>query len=181
MKTGMSLLVADFSTIPYNEPDFRKLLRILFREAWFDALLYLDETYTLLSDEKALFCKLCSRPSRKIPVLHVLTGTKPWAPRGFGPGEVVTVPFTISDFVLQRKCWENSLTAENISIDDSELDVLASRFRLTRHQIMSAVASAKKIARWNAAAGTAGDKDSSNVKPSIKDILPQHGLSPDMN
>ncbi|HPU35488.1 MAG TPA: AAA family ATPase [Bacillota bacterium] len=171
-ETGMSLMVADFSTIPYNEPGFRKLLRILFREAWFkDALLYLDETYTLLSDEKALSCRLLLKALAEDSGITVLTGTKPWAPRGFGPGEVVTVPFTISDFVLQRKCWENSLTAENISIDDSELDVIASRFRLTRYQIMSAVAFAKKIARWNAAAGTAGDKDSSNVKPSIKDIL----------
>lgn len=172
-EAGMPLLVADLSTVPCKETDFGKLLRILFREAWFkDAILCLDETDALFSDEKAAPCRLLLKALAGDTGVTVLTGTKPWVQRGFGPVGVVTVPFTISDFGRRRNCWNECLTVENILLDESELDALANRFRLTRRQIMSAVTSAKNRARWNAAAGKACDyKDIINDKPTLKDIL----------
>ncbi|TEB07880.1 ATP-dependent zinc metalloprotease FtsH [Pelotomaculum schinkii] len=172
-ETGKSLLVADLYTIPYRETSFGKLLRILFREAWFkDAILCLDETDALFSDENAAACRFLLKSLAGDSGVTVLTGTKPWVQHGFGPGGVITVPFTISDFGRRRNCWNECLTAENILLDESELDALADRFRLTRRQIMSAVTSAKKRARWNAAAVTAGDhKDIINDKPALRDIF----------
>lgn len=172
-ESGMSLLVADLSTILYKDPDFGDLLRILLREAWFkDAILCLDEADSLFSDENAAPCRLLLKVLAEDTGITVLTGTKPWVQRGFGPRGVVTVPFAISDYTCRCSCWDESLTAENISVDESELDALANRFRLTRHQIMSAVISAKKRARWDAAAATAGDcKDVIDDKPTIKDIF----------
>lgn len=173
LETGMSLLAADFSLVPYKDTGFWDLLRILFREAWFkNAILYLDETDAVLSDEKAADCDLLLRALAEYSGITVLTGTKPWVQRGCGPVGVVTVPFTVSDFGHRRNCWNESLAAENISLDENELDVLAGRFRFTRHQIMSAVASATKLARWNASAETAdGSKETGSNKPAIKDIL----------
>lgn len=172
-ETGMSLLVADLSTVPNKEPDFGKLLRILCREAWFkNAILCLDDADVFFSDENATPCRLFLKALTEYSGIAVLTGTKPWVQRGCGPVGVVTVPFTVLDFGLRRNCWNEILTAENISLDESELDALANRFRLTRHQIVCAVASAKKLARWNAAAGTAGGyKETNNDQPAIKDIL----------
>lgn len=172
-ETGMSLLVTDLAAIPYRESDFGKLLEILFREAWFkDALLCLDETDVLFSDEQAAYARLLLKALADDSGVTVLTGTKPWVQRGFGPMGVVTVPFTISGFGRRRHCWNESLTAENILPDESELDALANRFRLTRYQIRSAVASAKERARWNAAAGTAGEhKYIGNGKPTLQDVF----------
>lgn len=172
-ETGMSLLAAGLSAVPYRETGFGELLRILFREAWFkDALLCLDETDALFSDDQEAPYSLLLKALAEYSGIAVLTGTKPWVQRGCGPGGVVTVPFTIPDFGRRRNCWKESLTAENISLDENGLNALANRFKLTRRQIVSAVTSAKKLAWWNAAAGTAGDyKDIVNNKPTIKELF----------
>ena len=172
-ETGMSLLAADLFTVSYKEPDFGNLLRILFREAWFkDAILCLVETDSLLSDEMAVLYRLFLKALGEYSGITVLTGTKHWLQRGLGPTGVITVPFTISDFSCQRSCWNESLAAENVSLDESELNVLSDRFRLTRHQIVSAVTSAKKRAQWNAATAAAGEYlDIVNAQPTIKDVF----------
>jgi len=170
-ETSMPILVADLSTV-YREPGFANLLKILLREAWFkDAILCLDETDALFSDENAAPCRLLLKALAEDSGITVLMGTKPWVWHGFGPGGVVTVPFTTSDYGCRRSCWNESLRAENISLDESELDALASRFRLTRHQIASAVKSAKKCACWNAATATGDGRDGINDKPAMKDIF----------
>lgn len=173
IETGMSLLAADLSIVSYKDTGFGDLLRIVFREAWFkDAVLCLDETDALFSDDKEASCSLLLKALAEYSGIAVLTGTKPWQQRGRGQAGVLTVPFTVSDFGLRRNCWSDSLTAENILLDKSELDALADRFRLTRRQVVSAVTDAKNLARWNTAAGTAGGcRETIEDKPTIKDIF----------
>lgn len=171
-EAGRSLLIADLARI-YNEPGFEYLLKILFREAWFkDAILCLDEIDALFSEENTVPCRQMLKALADYNGITVLIGTKPWIQRGFGPRGVLIVPFTVSDYGSQRRCWKESLATENISLNESELDSLASRFRLTRHQILSTVNSAKNRACWNAAAASFDDYgDVINDKPTIKDIF----------
>ncbi len=172
-ETGMPLLAADISSAAAGEPGFGKLLGILFREAWFkDAILCLEESDALLNDEPAASGRLLFKALAEHPGITVLTGTKPWLQHGLEAAGVITVPFTSPDFYRRRNCWQQSLTAENINLDEGELDALAGRFRLTRHQITSAVICAGQRARWNAATATAGEStEAVNAQPAIKDIF----------
>lgn len=61
---------------------------------------------------------------------------------------MVTVPFTIPDVTQRRLCWQNYLTSTDISLEDSELNTLVDRFRLTPDQIADAVATAINTAHW---------------------------------
>jgi SpoVK/Ycf46/Vps4 family AAA+-type ATPase len=170
---GLPLLVADLSRFPDAHGEFERLLKVLFREAWSkDAVLCLDEVDSLLSEGKGVPFRIMLKSLAEDHGITVLMGTKPWIQHGFGPKGVVTVPFTRSDFNLQRACWCASLAADSIPLNQDGLDALANRFRLTRYQILSAVASAKRRALWNTATGAVGDNgDIINVKPTIKDIF----------
>ncbi len=172
-ETGMPLLVADLSTVPDKESDFGKLLRVLLREAWFkDAILCLAEIDALFTDDKAAPCRLLLQALAEDTAIAVLTGIRPWVQSGFGPKGVITVPFTNSDFGRQLNCLKECLAAEKISLDENELDALANRFKLTRHQIECAVAAAKRRAHWKAAAGTGCDhRDIIIERPTIRDVF----------
>jgi AAA+ superfamily predicted ATPase len=65
--------------------------------------------------------------------------------------DMVEVSFPIPPFAARRECWIASLEACGSAIDETELDSIASRFRLYPDQIGHAVAAARSAAAWNGA------------------------------
>jgi AAA+ superfamily predicted ATPase len=172
-EAGMPLLVADPVQALEATTDFAQMLRLLFREAWFqDAMLYLDGLDALRSSEQA------SRYQRLLDTLAedggivILSGREPWVPPARGPVGVLSVPFPIPEFAQRRACWQTHLAALGITLDDDGLDTLASRFRLLPDQIAEATVTAYNQALWRVAAQSPRTLSSpSGVSLTLGDLL----------
>ncbi|MGL5064914.1 MAG: ATP-binding protein [Microcoleus sp.] len=149
------LLSVDLTKIADNKTNFAPTLNSVFREAWFQkALLYLDG-FDALSNDRAMLEEDLMRAIAQHESITILAGIQPLIPNHAVPVETITVQFPIPDFAQRRTCWQTQLQTAGISIDPDELDALldalASRFRLTPHQITSAVKNAGNAIRWQAA------------------------------
>ncbi|MDZ8105279.1 MAG: AAA family ATPase [Nostoc sp. DedQUE12a] len=145
------LLSADLAKIADNKANFASTLNLICREAWFqNALLYLDGLDTLLNDQAILYEELM-RAIAQHRSITILAGIEPWIPNIAVPVEMITVPFAVPNFTQRRICWQTQLTTAGISIDSTELDALADRFRLTPQQITSIVKNTGNAVRWQAA------------------------------
>ena len=152
-EVGMPLLIVDLVRAPATATDFEEVLRLLFREAWFqDAILFLEGVDALRVGDQAM------RYQRLLDVLAndwgivILSGVEPWVPSAHAPLGVLDLPFPIPDLAQRRACWQTSLATLDVTLDDHDLDALASRFRLTPGQIAEATAVAYNQAHWRAAA-----------------------------
>jgi AAA+ superfamily predicted ATPase len=158
------LLSADLTKIADNKTNFALTLNSVFREAWFqNAVIYLDGLDALSSD-RAMLEEDLMRAIGQHERITILAGIQPLIPNHAVSVETITVEFPIPDFAQRRTCWQTQLKTAGISIDPAELDALldalASRFRLTPHQITSAVKNAGNAMRWQAAAA---EKNTNNT------------------
>lgn len=164
---GMRFLTVDLARALAADRDFEQILRLLFRETWFqDAVLYLDGLDVLRGDKHDLQSRCLLEILAEGTGITILAGAQPWAPYEGAPIGVVTVPFPIPDFAGRRACWQTNLAAEGITLDDHDLDALADRFRLTPDQITDAVVTARNHARWHTASH-ASDEVSSQSNASL--------------
>src|SRR5439155_833408 len=146
-------LVVELVRAPTTTTDFEPVLRVLFREAWFqDALLYLEVVEALRVGEQAMRYQRLLDVLAEAWGLAILSGVEPWVPSAHAPLGVLDVPFAILELAQRRTCWQMHLAALGVALDDHDLDALASRFRLTPGQIAEATAVASSQALWRAAA-----------------------------
>jgi AAA+ superfamily predicted ATPase len=149
----MPLLAADLARALAATTDFEQVLRLLFREAWFqDALLYLEGVDALRGSDQAIRYQRLLDALVEDQGIAILSGDEPWVPSAYTPLGVLIVPFPMPDLTQRRTCWKTHLAALGVTLDDHELDGLASRFRLTPGQIAEATAVAYHQARWRAVA-----------------------------
>jgi hypothetical protein len=153
-KVGTSLMIVDLArAFVANNIGFEEFLKLLFREAWFqDAILYLDGLDVLRSDERAVQHGYLLDTLAEAPGTSILAGMHPWIPSGHGPMGVVSIAFPMPAFAERWTCWQAHLDASGTILRGDELDILASRFRLTPSQIAEAVVTACKRARGRMAA-----------------------------
>jgi len=79
----------------------------------------------------------------------ILSGTLPWHPTPRGPAGVLSLDFGALDLHAARECWLEQTGRRGISLPDSDLNLMAGRFRLTAEQIADAVACAENAVRWS--------------------------------
>lgn len=143
------LLTVDLARIAANKTNFEQNLKLIFREAWFqNALLYLEGLDILYGDDRAIAHRCLMQAIAQHPTITILSGVQPWIPAATEIIGIITVSFPIPDFAQRCDCWQTHLTAANIPLDNTDLDALTNRFRLTSHQIASAVKSAENAVRW---------------------------------
>ncbi|MCU0541056.1 MAG: AAA family ATPase [Oscillatoriaceae cyanobacterium Prado104] len=150
------LLSVNLAKIAENKANFAATLDSICREAWFqNALLYLDG-FDALPNDRTILDEDLMRAIAQHKSITILAGIQPLIPDAAVPVEMITIQFPIPDFAQRRTCWQTQLKTAEISIEPAELDtlldVLADRFRLTPHQITSAVKNAGNAMRWHAAA-----------------------------
>jgi SpoVK/Ycf46/Vps4 family AAA+-type ATPase len=151
-EVGAPLLVADLTRALASTTDFERLLRVLFREAWFqDAILYLDHLDALRSDERIMPYRQLLKTLTEDAGITLLAGSQPWVPAGEFSLGMLTVSFPTPDFQERRTAWEASLSTAGMTLDTHDLDTLAGRFRLAPEQIAEAVVTAGNLAWWHAA------------------------------
>jgi AAA+ superfamily predicted ATPase len=150
---GIPLLVTDLARALAATTDFEQVLRVLFREAWFqDAVLFLEGVDALRGGDQAIRYQRLLDALAEDGGIAILSGVEPWVPSAHAPLGVLNVPFPTPELAQRRACWRTHLAALEVTLDDDDLDALASRFRLTPGQIAEATAVAHHQAVWRAAA-----------------------------
>ena len=151
-KVGAPLLVVNLAQALTANIDFQQLLKLLFREAWFqNALLYLDDLDALRQDQWRLQYQDLLDALVEDPGITFLAAVQPWRPSEHSSIHVIAVPFSIPSFAQRRADWQAKLAKAGISSQTHDLDALANHFRLTPDQIGSAIATAQNQVRWRAA------------------------------
>jgi SpoVK/Ycf46/Vps4 family AAA+-type ATPase len=167
------LLVGDLTRALEGNADFRDLLHLAFREAWFQgAVLYLAGVDSLQgqkgsSHHQALLDALAENAG-----ITILAGNTPWIPSGDQPTGMMTIPFPMPSFKERRACWQANLSALDIPLKGPDLEALASRFRLTPDQIAEAVAAASNQARWRTLTRARSESSLADERtPALDDLM----------
>jgi SpoVK/Ycf46/Vps4 family AAA+-type ATPase len=144
-QAGIKLLIVDLEVALSAEKDFEQLLDITLREARFqDALLYLDGLDVFrTSDGVSQYQRILDKMNQ-FPEVAILSGSLAWEPPNDGPLGVLALHFSFPTFEERQALWERRLAEMGVVLNASELQTIASRFRLTPVQIANAVATA-----WN--------------------------------
>jgi AAA+ superfamily predicted ATPase len=146
--TGSRLLMVDLALAPEGSAAFRPALELAFRAAkLLGAIPYLDGVDALRRDGSASFRALLDMVA-DAPGATILSGALPWIPPSRGPMGVVSLPLDVLDCAHSRDCWRRQVELLGAKLKDTELTVLADRFRLTADQIADATACAANEARW---------------------------------
>lgn len=156
---SMPLLVVNLLEACNASSNFEQVLKLLFREAWFqEALLYLENPDGLSGDEHALQCLLNALAGSK--GITILAGTQARFPvplqSRYRAADVIPVHFPTPPFAQRRKFWQSYL--EDDALGTQVLDDLAMRYRLTPGQIRDAVVSARYAALWRTAERSAAQE-----------------------
>jgi AAA+ superfamily predicted ATPase len=139
-----------------QQSNFDECLRLIFREVWLKGgVLYFAGTDALQGDETGRFSTLLQLLAADNGVT-VMSGEKPWRAAEFESAGVIPLTFNMSAPALQIASWKNALARAGITLTESEITVLAGRFRLTPAQAIEAAAAAVNSVRWRNAAGEGG-------------------------
>jgi winged helix domain-containing protein/ATPase family protein associated with various cellular activities (AAA) len=144
---GWPLMSVDLSQFSTLEIPFDTAWRLALREGHLaDSAIFLDRWESCLNDEKLpppdFWSALMNYPS---PVF--LCGTSEWEPEVIGrTRRLVRLQFTLPAHLERRRVWEESAGAHGVSIEDTFLDELASKFRFSQSQIVRAVQTAADLA-----------------------------------
>lgn len=155
---NIPLLAADLPQMIHANVDMATTLPRLFREAWFQhALLYLDGIDRLQTPEQAIAHQHLLTALTTSKGITILTGQQPWIPTASEPLGLLTLTFPMPDFNQRRRYWQQSLATADLKLEESDLDAIADRFRLTSTQIADAVITAVQHAQLEARPCTAAD------------------------
>ncbi|HEX5482657.1 MAG TPA: AAA family ATPase, partial [Terriglobia bacterium] len=150
--------------------DLNALLRLVFREAWLTgAVLFLDGVDSLRRDERSASYPTLLELLAVQPGATILSGAEPWRPSPHAAG-VLALRFGALDPAAARRSWEEHLTAAAIEISAPDVDLLASRYRLTSSQIADAVASAISLSGWRSTANQDIGQASGDVQVNLDDL-----------
>jgi hypothetical protein len=172
---NMPLLVLDLLEAFNTSSNFELVLKLVFREAWYqDALLYLDKLEALSSDELAIQRLAAALASSK--GIIILSGLRSRIPATMvyrsNTVDVISVPFPIPSFTARRLHWQTALEDAAFALDAQGIDDLASRFLLTPGQITDAVITARNYALWRSVAQSAAPNQAqAPIYPTLSDLF----------
>jgi AAA+ superfamily predicted ATPase len=146
------LLYADLAGAPESASEFDAVLNVLLREASFrDAILYLDGVDGLRREQRARSCQSLLNALGRQHGIVILASEVATLPAGKGLLDVTSVAFNTLDFAQRQSSWQKALADCSIETAQSDIDLLAGRFRLTAAQIGEAASRARNQALWRAA------------------------------
>lgn len=163
---GVSLLSVRVNRIPENM-DSDLIWSLVTREAQihraFLLISDLDEFHgsDTLTQKRDLLDGLARHPG-----VTILAGRTAKELRSVAPFGIVAVDFSAPDFDERLERWKKELSSGSSSVSPPDLEMLASRFRLTPLRISRAVAAAELAARWRQLQSGSGDPSHSSA-PSI--------------
>ena len=140
LEHGKPLLIVDIGKALKSQVDFAHILQLVFRYAWFySTFLYLENLDILRNEEYSMQHQQLLEALVQDSGITILAGTQQWNPVWREPIDIIEIPFVVPNFEQRRKCWINNLSIVDVSLDEDELDILASRFPLKPNQIIEAI------------------------------------------
>jgi len=171
-EADLPLLFVDLNYLLTSETDVQRMLKRVFRLGWLqNTIVYLEGCDALRNEGRTLQAKALAVELSCYKGIAVLAGEQNSGLLETAAAEslgMIDVPFSIPGFFLRRECWDASLKAANVSIDDENVEVLAGRFRLTPSQISQTVVHAGNKAVWRAA--TAPVNGAATPEPTFSDF-----------
>jgi len=168
-RAGVRLLAVDGARL-LELPAVADLLKLLFREARLrGAMLYisgLDDAKPGdgISNRQRDLLTAVSRYEG----ITILAGRSEWTPKAGSTFGVKTIAFDVLNVEESYAVWKMELEKSRCDIADSDVEVLASRFRLTAGQIRTAASSAVLNRQWQLA--SAHDGQTVTMAPSLEDM-----------
>jgi AAA+ superfamily predicted ATPase len=168
-----SLLTVDLAQADLKL-DFAQILSLLLREADIqNAILYLNGVDSLYSSERTIQYQQLLVALAEHGGIMILTGERQWLSTSTVTinvrTNVIPIYFAMPDFTQRRTCWETSLRAAGIQLDNLDLDVLADRFRLAPGQITDAVSMAQRQVDWHTAQSI--DQEQKPLQPNLDHLF----------
>jgi ATPase family associated with various cellular activities (AAA) len=151
---GRPLVVLDLALATERDrrPDLADLLQAALRCAQLRAAaICMERVDALAGDDRYLERDRLQQALASFPGPAVLTGTAPGAALGRPAPALVDVAVAPPTFEATRDRWRFAAGEAGIDLDDTGLDVLASRFPLGHDQVDSVVAAVAGSARWHGA------------------------------
>jgi SpoVK/Ycf46/Vps4 family AAA+-type ATPase len=182
--SGRQLLAVDLTRAASASAarDYAQLFRLVLNEARLnDALPYFDGLDALRREEQRAAHLALLEALKEFDGLYILAGSLPNSSEIDDAPQLVTVPFAAPDFATRQDLWLECLSREGMTLDASEVEELAERFRFSRRQIAAAVSDAGLQARLRAARRAHGGGGAS--QPTMHDLFAaaraqtRHGLS----
>ena len=172
-EVGAPMLVVDLVRALASKTDFDQLLRLIFREAWFqDALLFLEGWDAVTQEPQSIAYPSLLEELKKDGGITLMAGTKPWDVAIDGPNDIIIVAFPMPELAERKTCWQANLTAKAIELSEPDLTSLADRFKLTPMQIHRAVEAARNQVHWQAAGNNSNAaKCQETNKVTLKDLF----------
>jgi AAA+ superfamily predicted ATPase len=168
----MRLLAVDAPRMVSGAGDCPGLLRLALNEARFGgAVPYIQGIDPLMRDEHAAAYRSLLEALGEFGGLSVMSGERGLSAESHAALRIVTVPFAPPDFGERRALWFECLAAESVRLDESDVDALAARLRLSRRQIAGAVRDAKMKARLRDAASASSPSVSAEPQPSARELF----------
>ena len=158
---GVPLLKVDGSRLLTARVDYDQTLKRLFREAWIQqAILYVEDFDAFRSEDREGIYHQFLEHVEEFAGICILAGTQGWVPYGQTSLGVFIIPFPSLDVSQSLTCWQNYLGRAGITLSQSELELLTSRFRLTPDQIVEAIGMACHHVSWRQSTISASGQDS---------------------
>lgn len=138
---GSALLVVDLPRAYSTSIPFEQALKLALRYAWlYDLIPYLEGVDLFSSDEDTHPSERLTEALASQTGITILAGKQPWRAIGSYPLGVVSISFNALTFAQQRACWQSNLAEYGLDLDEADLSLLASRYRLLPGQIAEVVA-----------------------------------------
>lgn len=158
-EAGSNLLLLDLSrwTAPAG-PDGDLAIRVLMREAIFQGALLYIEPWDVPHGAEAAATALREAISGELAEFRgvaILCGERAWEPSPRGPRGVVAVRFEIPPFASRLACWKAQAAEARVDLEESDLEALATLYRLNADQIADAVGTASATLSVERSAGSA--------------------------
>ena len=142
------LLVARVDRFP-DQANATQLWNLIMREAQLQsALLFITSLDDFRTADSLLRRRDLLESTVAFDGITLFAGTRPWELQTIPGLTVIPVDFQASDFDQREAQWQRELSEANLTLDPTDVAMLATRFRLTPFQIKHAVASAQSNSAW---------------------------------
>lgn len=105
-----------------------------------------DAALLILADDVDADPRLAALANAPVPVFLVAPANDRWA-AALKHASLAVATFAQPDPALRRRHWADALAREGLSVDDTAIDAVAARFRLTPRRIAAAAGTARILAR----------------------------------
>lgn len=149
-----SLLIVNLAEAVSLDIDVDGVVKLICREAQLqNSILYLEDFDAVATEARTLprLKRFMSRLAKELAGACLIAGTQQWSPSVGRLEGVAVVPFDVPAFDERWTCWQRELVAAGTHVEESDVNALAGRFRLTPAQIADAAKTARVQALWNMA------------------------------